>query len=932
MKETKNISYKLLIVMIIISLIITSIVIPSIAYSSDYSLTDKTITLDGENDGTVEVSLITAEGGTFYALQAGWTLSEKESTNYFTLSNLVSGGTTSPMENDPATGRVLWTDGSYTGFDVSEGGSIWTATYTIDKDTPAGTYTVELTVDAITGGTAEYDSDENFSLTATITVEREENVTPYMATFCGDNDGIDSICVYNSQSDEEGQTFSSISETVAYARDSSSGEILTDGNGQINFKVIPKTGYTVSVVVSPTSNYKNLKLPSELGIDNMYRITKITGDLTITVTASQNPYTGTFESDSGVSGIDIYYTQDYESDSTVEADETNVTTAIARDGSTGEQNTSGSGQINFKVNLNENYLIDTITVTGGYKNLKDSSDTGIENMFRITKITSDLTITVTTKKRVSIVPEIYGYEESYEYTGSSIKPEITVNIYGTETILTEGIDYTVSYGTNTKLGTGSIVISPVDTSDYIFTETSANFNIVEKEINENDVTVQSSITYTGSDLYPDVVVYTNGTTLIKDTDYKVTYSNQNGQANEYIIVTIEGIGNYTGSVTKTVLITPYTITESDVSLEYTTVRYDGTKKEPKVTVTVNGKIISSSNYAVSYENNTEIGTATVTITATGSNFNTTADSVKKTFTIADKEVLEISGISNNQNITYTGSKVVLSGILTISNNDNDITVEDLKTTWYDEEGDEIERPTDVGSYSVTYSYVDSDYIGSLSINFVITKATSNTPNEVSTGLIAIEGQSLGDVTISTIGLEWGDSETEILTGNHSYYATYTQNNDTKNYTTETISINVYGRTYIDISTNVSGTGGTISDSLKNVLEGTIVTLTVTPDEGYEIDKITVNGTEKEITNNTLEITAGTEDLTVSVSFKIATSSVNDSDGTSESENIENTDKTTVTSTIPQTGETQMKFLRLGIILMLVVLIIIIYKKRKLNDI
>ena len=56
---------------------------------------------------------------------------------------------------------------------------------------------------------------------------------------------------------------------------------------------------------------------------------------------------------------------------------------------------SGDGQINFKVIVPEGYEIDSINIVGSYKNLKDPSDTGAENVYRITKVASDLNITVT---------------------------------------------------------------------------------------------------------------------------------------------------------------------------------------------------------------------------------------------------------------------------------------------------------------------------------------------------------------------------------------------------------------------------------------------------------------------------------------------------------------------------------------------------------
>lgn len=86
----------------------------------------------------------------------------------------------------------------------------------------------------------------------------------------------------------ETQDFTNAEENVieAYARNGDTGEIDNTGSGQINFKIIAEDGYEVDTVSVSPANYKNLKLPSELG-ENTYRITKITGDITVTVTTKE---------------------------------------------------------------------------------------------------------------------------------------------------------------------------------------------------------------------------------------------------------------------------------------------------------------------------------------------------------------------------------------------------------------------------------------------------------------------------------------------------------------------------------------------------------------------------------------------------------------------------------------------------------------------
>ena len=58
----------------------------------------------------------------------------------------------------------------------------------------------------------------------------------------------------------------------------------------------------------------------------------------------------------------------------------------------------------------------------------------------------------------------------------------------------------------------------------------------------------------------------------------------------------------------------------------------------------------------------------------------------------------------------------------------------------------------------------------------------------------------------------------------------------------------------DLTTSVNGGHGTISAGKNGITEGTSKIITFTPDSGYEIDKVMVNGTETTVTGNTLTVT------------------------------------------------------------------------------
>ena len=97
------------------------------------------------------------------------------------------------------------------------------------------------------------------------------------------------------------------------------------------------------------------------------------------------------------------------------------------------------------------------------------------------------------------------------------------------------------------------------------------------------------------------------------------------------------------------------ISKASVTLSTSTYAYDGKAKKPGVTVKLNGKTLkNSTDYTVSYSNNTKVGTDTVKITGKG-NY---TGSVSKTFKIKNNfKKATVSGISNK---SYTGKNITQS--------------------------------------------------------------------------------------------------------------------------------------------------------------------------------------------------------------------------------------------------------------------------------
>ena len=144
----------------------------------------------------------------------------------------------------------------------------------------------------------------------------------------------------------------------------------------------------------------------------------------------------------------------------------------------------------------------------------------------------------------------------------------------------------------------------------------------------------NSYTYDGKAKTPTVTIKNDTATLIKDTDYTVEYSNNINAGTA--TVTVTGIGNYTGILTKTFIINKAQQTVN-ATISSNTLDIGDTSE---ITASGQGTIsYISSNTNVATVNNSGIvtgisaGTATITVTATGNN---NYNEASKTFTVLVK--------------------------------------------------------------------------------------------------------------------------------------------------------------------------------------------------------------------------------------------------------------------------------------------------------
>ena len=189
-----------------------------------------------------------------------------------------------------------------------------------------------------------------------------------------------------------------------------------------------------------------------------------------------------------------------------------------------------------------------------------------------------------TQKPISLTQEHVTLEHTeYEYTGNPIEPNVTVRVEGT--LLTLDQHYFLSFADNTEVGQAKATVTGIETAGYTG-KVEIPFTIVPKATEPSQPSEPSEPSQPSEPSEPPK---------------------------------------------------PLAITEDSVKLEKTEFVYAGKAVEPKVTVTVEGKVLTAgTDYKLAYENNSKPGTAYAVITAADGSSYTGSVRVKFTITEAEK--------------------------------------------------------------------------------------------------------------------------------------------------------------------------------------------------------------------------------------------------------------------------------------------------------
>ena len=368
----------------------------------------------------------------------------------------------------------------------------------------------------------------------------------------------------------------------------------------------------------------------------------------------------------------------------------------------------------YTVTYANNINVGTATVTVSPAENGNITFTAIEKTFTITpKSLTGLTVAAIADQT---------------YTGAEIKPTVTV-INGDENLATT--NYTVTYANNVNVGTATVTVSPIENGNITFTAIEKTFTINPKSLTGLTVAAIADQTYTGAEIKPTVTVM-NGDKNLAATEYTVTYANNINVGTATVTVSPVENGNITfTALEKTFTITPKALTGLTVAA-IADQTYTGEEIKPDVTVKNGEEALAATDYTVTYANNINVGTATVTVSPV-ENGNITFTAIEKTFTINPKSLtgLTVAAIADQ---TYTGAEI--KPAVTVMNGDKNLAATEYTVTYADN--------INVGTATVTVSPAEN---GNITFTALTTTFTIKSAAPAGVTVAAIADQTYTGVEI-----------------------------------------------------------------------------------------------------------------------------------------------------------------------------------------
>ena len=392
-----------------------------------------------------------------------------------------------------------------------------------------------------------------------------------------------------------------------------------------------------------------------------------------------------------------------------------------------------------------------------------------------------------------------------------------------------------------------------DAPEYAAATGIASVKVNRKNITGATVTLKSnSVVYDGTEKSPELEsVVLDGVTLVNGQDYDYVYVYAHGTDVGQYGLTVVGYNNYEGEATVYFSITPRTVTAPTVTVSGAPFVYTGSAIMPEVTVTDDlGHVIDPKEYSVSYKDNTNAGTATITVTDNdGGNYTvsgtTTFEIDKAMQTVAAGNVSGVYG-ETDKAVAVTAA---VGDVAFVSSDESIVTVNAAGALVFHKSG--------TAEITVRAAGDANHYGAQTKITVTVAKAPVTiraNDKAIYRGLAApsladpkagtdytITGL-LGSDTLSgiTVRLAYAQTPNTARVGTTEIVLTVTGEDARYAVTAENGTLTVSNRSF-DTTVEPSENGDITSDTGKSTAEGGDQTWRITPKQGYATADVIVDG-------------------------------------------------------------------------------------------
>ena len=532
------------------------------------------------------------------------------------------------------------------------------------------------------------------------------------------------------------------------------------------------------------------------------------------------------------------------------------------------------------VNIQESDVVDVATynvVVAGKGNYTGS----VSKSFEITKAQLSLNVSL----------------EGWTYGATAKTPTVTGNTGGGTTNFfykvkdADDETYAAYPGTQAlNAGNYTIKVEVPQTANYASGSATANFTITKAVLpvgGDNGLKVTlAGWTYGATANTPTV------TDNIGNGTVSYSYKGANDEAFSETMPTYAGTHTIKAAVAETAnyksgeATSTFTIAKADFSqvvisnIEAQT--YTGSEIKPAITVTFNNSAVDASEYTIGYSNNTNAGTATVTLTTTGKNFAAGQTDPSKDFTISPKSITSDMITLTSSSLVYNG-QTQKPGVTVMDGNTSLSAGTDFIISYQVLDGQtavETDDTKDVATYNVVITG-NGNYTGSASKSFDITRA------QLENLSVSLEGWTYGETanTPTVSGNTGGGTPTyyyKVKGADDETYAAYPDDQalDAGDYTikVEVAETANYASGLATADFTIEKADITLTVSLDGWTYGeTANTPTVTGNTGEGTVTYTYKGANDETFSTTVPTYAGTHTIKATVG---ETTNYNSSEATS----------------------------------------------------